>query len=278
MTSKAVRTKEKAEVIPVEISKINVSDWNVRKKGIKQEEINELADSIRAVGLIQPVELMKRAGEDRFDLIVGQRRYLAHKKLGWKTIRSMVVDRLDEDEAVIHSLVENMHRKELNHTDAARATTELYKRFNKDIEKVHRVTGLSQKRIRQYVYIDELASAETKQELRAGRVKPADVQRALRAAQGNIEKADKMLEMMKEYQLDKHQSGRLVEYGEDHPKWSAKKIFEEATKPRVEKSVVVPLRPKLRDGLQKAVESCRRGPDEIAAEALEDWLRRNDYL
>jgi ParB/RepB/Spo0J family partition protein len=235
-------------------------------------------DSIKAVGgLIQPVKLIRK-GADKFELFVGQRRFRAYEKLGWPKIPAIIIDKLDKDDAEIHSLIENVHRTELNHADAARATTELYKRYRKDEKKVSRVTGLSPQRVRQYVEIEEQASAKTKRKLREGRVEPVDVQRVIRAAQGNIGKADKMLEMMKKYQFDKHQKGRLVEYGETHPMWSASKIVEEAMRPRVEKSVVVPLAPKLRDGLQKAVDACRRNPDEIATEALEHWLKVNGYL
>jgi len=277
MNSKAIDNKKETPIIPVELSKIEISDSNVRKQGVEQD-IDELADSIKAVGgLIQPVKLIRK-GADKFELFVGQRRFRAYKKLGWPTIPAIVIDKLDKNEAMIHSLVENVHRTELNHADAARATTELYKRYGRDPKKVSRVTGLSPQRVTQYVEIEEQASKKTKQRLKLGEVEPADVQRVLRAAQGDIEKADEMLEMMKKYELDKYQKGRLAEYGEDHPKWSATKIVEEAIKPRVEKSVVVPLPPRLRDGLQKAVDACRRTPDEIAAEALEHWLKRNGYL
>jgi ParB family chromosome partitioning protein len=277
MVSKNIANREFSKIEPIEISKIEVSDFNVRKRGVKQD-IDELADSIKAIGLIQPVEVMKRPREDRFDLIIGQRRYLAYKKLGRKTIPAKVIDRLNRNDAVIRSLIENVHRVEVNHADAASATTEIYKRYGKKIEEVRSVTGLSARRIRQYVEIEEQASEKAKQMLKAGSVEPADVQRVIRAAQDDIAKADEMLEMMKEYQLDKHQKGRLVEYGEDHPRWSAKKIIQEAIKARVEKSVVVPLSPRLRDGLQKAVDACRRTPDEITAEALEHWLKVNMYL
>lgn len=265
------------QIIEIPLSKIKVSDFNVRKK-IDAQSIDELATSIKALGLIHPVEVMKRPREDKLDLIVGQRRYLAHKKLGKKTIRAVIIKRLDDNDSMIRSLVENVQRVEINPADAARATTALYKRYKKDVKKVSKVTGLSPQRVRQYVEIEEQASAKTKRKLRERKVEPADVQRVLRAAQGNIEKADEMLDMMKKYQLDKYQKGRLVEYGEDHPKWSATKIIQEAIKPRVEKSVVVPLSPKLRDGLQKAVDACRRTPDELTVEALEHWLKRNGYL
>jgi ParB family chromosome partitioning protein len=275
MVNKAIADEN--QIIEIPLSKIKVSDLNVRKK-IDTQSIYELAASIKALGLIHQVEVMKRPREDKFDLIVGQRRYLAHKKLGKKTIRAVIIKRLDDNDSLIRSLVENVQRVEINPADAARATTALYKRYKKDVKKVSNVTGLSPQRIRQYVEIEEQSSAKTKRKLRERKVQPADVQRVLRAAQGNIEKADEMLDMMNKYQLDKYQKGRLVEYGEDHPKWSAKKIIEEAIKPRVEKSVVVPLSPKLRDGLQKAVDACRKTPDEITAEALEHWLKVNMYL
>lgn len=274
MVNKTISNKP---VEPIKLSKIEVSDLNVRKLGADQE-LNELADSIKAVGLIQPVVVMKRPKEDKFDLIVGQRRYLAHRKLNRNVIPALVIDRLNQNDALIRSLVENVHRTELNHVDAAKATTTLYRKYGKNVKKVSRITGLSPQRVRQYVEIEEQASTKTKRKLRERKVKPADVQRVIRAAQGNIEKADEMLDMMEEYNLDKYQKGRLVEYGEDHPKWSAAKIIQESIKPRVEKSVVVPLSPRLRDGLQRAVDERRRTPDEITTEALEHWLKVNMYL
>jgi len=277
MVSNAIDNKNETPIVPVELSKIEISDSNVRKQGVEQD-IEELVDSIKAVGgLIQPVKLIRK-GADKFELFVGQRRYRAYEKLGWPKIPAIIIDRLGKDEATIHSLIENVHRTELNDADAARATTELYKHYKKDTKKVSRVTGLSPQRVRQYVEIEEQASTKTKQKLKEGKVKPVDVQRVLRAAQGEIVKADEMLDMMEKYQLDKYQKRRLVEYGEDHPRWSAAKIVEEAIKPRVEKSVIVPLSPKLRDGLQKAVDACRKLPDEITSEALEHWLRINGYL
>ena len=271
--------KEKSrEAIPIELSKIEISEQNVRKEGAEQE-LDELAESIKAVGLINPILVKRKSGaKDEFELIVGQRRYLAHKKLGRKFILAFVDDRMSEDDELIKSLVENVHRVEINHADAARATTALYKRFDKKIEKVKKVSGLSRRRIEQYVDIEEVASPATKRKLKEGKVKPADVQRVIRAAQRNMAKADEMLEMMEKYELDKYQKGRLVEYGEEHPTWSANKIVTESLKPIIERSVVVPLSPKLRDGLQRAVDSCKRGADEIAVEALGEWLRKNGYL
>lgn len=277
MVKKAKTPTTDPNIQPIPLNKIHVSESNVRKHGASQE-LDELAQSIESVGLLYPVEVMKRPGREDYELIIGQRRYLAHKKLGRKTILAYVVDRLSKEDAMIRSLVENVHRVDVNHADAAEATTALYKRLGRDINRVRQVTGLSPRRIQQYVYIYELASEKTKKKLKEQRVAPADVQRAIRAAKGNIEKADEMLEAMQKYKLDKYQKGRLVEYGEEHPGWPVQKIVKESLKPRIEKSVVVPLSPKLREGLQRAVDSRHKGPDEITLEALEHWLSRNGYL
>lgn len=264
-------------IVEIELTKIRVADENVRKHGADQD-LDDLADSIRAVGLLQPVLLTKRSGREQYELIVGQRRLLAHQKLGKKTIRAIVSEPMSKDEAIIRSLVENMHRVELNHADAAKATTALFKRLNGDVEAVSKATGLSARRVRQYVKIEELASDKTKQKLRANQVEPADVQRALEAAKGNISKADKLLDMMQEYKLDKHQKARLKEIGESKPHASAEAIFEEARKPQVRTSVVVPLPKRLQEGLAIAAKQLRTTCEQVVAQALEYWLQRNGYL
>lgn len=276
-TMTATSSDTPQEIVPLDMSKIDVSDLNVRKHGADQD-LDDLADSIRVVGLVQPVIVMRQPGKDRYELIVGQRRLLAHKILGKKTIQAIVIDPLSKNDALIRSLVENVHRVDLNHADAARAATELYRRLGKDVRAVSRATGLSPQRVRQYVKIEELTSEKTKQRLRDRDVSPRDVQRALEAARGNIDKADDLLDLMHEYKLDKHQKARLKEIGEASPGASAKTIFEKALKPGFEESVTVPLPTKLRDGLKHAARELKMTWEEVAAEALEDWLQKNGYL
>ena len=86
MVGKKISDEEIPPIVPIELQRIEVSDWNVRREGVERD-IDELADSIKAVGrLIQPVTVMKK-DTDRFELIVGQRRFRAYEKLGWPTIR-----------------------------------------------------------------------------------------------------------------------------------------------------------------------------------------------
>lgn len=264
-------------IVPIKLSDIEISDMNVRKSGAEQD-FDHLGESIRIVGLVQPVVVMKAEGSDKYELIVGQRRYMAYEKLGRKTIPAIVIEELSKNDALIRSLVENVHRVELNHADAAKAATLLYKRLGRDIKKVSKATGLSPYRVQQYVDIDELASEKTKHKLQKGTVTPKDVQRTLRAAKGNIEKADELLDMMEKYKLGVHQKNRLVAIGEAKPNASAKSIVEEALKPQRETSVIVPLPPKIQKALEAAAKDLRKSWEEVASDALENWLRGNGYL
>jgi len=265
------------QIHEIPLGEIKVCDTNVRHtetdKGLK-----ELAASIKQHGLLQPVSLRGEYGNPKYELIVGQRRYLAHKLLGRKRIKATFAGDLTDVQASIHSLAENMHRVELNHADAAEAVTALYVEFGRDERRVSRETGMSLQRVRQYIDIEERASDAMKQKLRSGDVKPVDVQRVLTAAAGNIEKADELLDKMQEYQLTSHQKKRVVEYGEEHPRASANTIVEQAQRPQVERKMLLKLPDAVRSGLQTAAEALSMDPDEVALQALEDWLSSKGFL
>jgi ParB family chromosome partitioning protein len=80
--------------------------------------IEELATSIKTKGLLQPI--IVRTKGDYFEIVAGNRRYLACKTLAWRKIICHVVD-LDDKEAFEISLVENIQRKALNPMDEALA-------------------------------------------------------------------------------------------------------------------------------------------------------------
>ncbi len=89
--------------------------------------IPELVDSIRKIGLLQPVVIrMNRGGN--FEIVSGCRRYTACKTLGWKKIRCVIVE-VTEKEAFEISLVENIQRSSLEPLEEARA----FKKYVLDI-------------------------------------------------------------------------------------------------------------------------------------------------
>lgn len=265
------------EIHDVEVKDINVSNLNVRLGNFK-EDLDELAESIKQYGLLQPIVLRGTFGNPPYDLIAGQRRFLAHQKLRKRKIRAVFSGVISDTEALILSLVENLQSVELNHADTARAITQLYNRFGKDEREVQKQTGLSIRKIRDYIDIESQSSAKMKKMLADGKVAAPDIKRALRAAQGEIAKAEKLLDIMSTYPLTKHQKKRVVEYGQEHARATAEKILQEAVKPRVEQSIIVSLPEVIRLGLEKATKALSQDPDEIVTEVLQFWLSEQGFI
>ena len=116
------------EVVSIPLSQINVSSLNTRKDlraGTEDSSIEDLSASIRERGLLSPVNV-KPLGDNRFDIIAGQRRFLACQLLGLTEILAIVREDLDDSQAVIISLIENVHRAEMNPIDKARAFQRIY--------------------------------------------------------------------------------------------------------------------------------------------------------
>lgn len=84
-----------------------------------EEEIRELAESIKVQGLLQPVLLRKKT--QGYELISGERRFRALRLLGNDTIPAIVKDRVTDTEMLEIALVENLQRENLNEIEKARA-------------------------------------------------------------------------------------------------------------------------------------------------------------
>jgi len=264
------------QIYEIPLKDIEIDKQNVRDAGTNGE-LEELADSIKKHGQLQPVMLRGKYGQPPYKLIIGQRRFLAHKIIPKKTIQATFSETITDVEAAIRSLAENMCRVELSYADAANAITALYKKFKHNERQVAKETGLSLQRVRRYIYVEERASSQTKADLRRGKVEPVDVQRALKAASDDIVKADKLLEIMKKYELDKYQKSRMVEYGETHPKASVEEIVKQARKPTVERAFIVRLSDRARKALIDAAEELSMSPDEVATRAVEEWLSSKGF-
>ncbi len=261
----------------IEVKNIDVSPLNVRVENTLTD-IDELAASIKKHGLLQPVVLLGSLGKTPYKLIAGQRRLLAHKKLGLKEIRAVFVGNLTSEQSTLRSLVENLQRVDLNHADTARAITSLYKRYKKDEWRVQRETGLSIQRVRDYIAIDEQATPEMMRKLALKKVTIVDIKRAIRASLGDATKAEAILGMMEKYPLNKYQKNRVVEYAMQHRNATASKIIEEAMRPRVEQSIMVSLPDVVRAGLDKATKKLAKDAEDIITDVLEQWLNNQGFL
>lgn len=115
------------------------------RKTFDDESIDELAQSIKTYGIIQPLSVRKM-GENRYELVAGERRLRAAKKLGIEEVPVIVVDITDKDSAAI-ALLENLQRENLNFIEEAEAYYNLIKEHSYTQEQLANTIGKKQSTI-----------------------------------------------------------------------------------------------------------------------------------
>ena len=113
---------------------------NQPRRVFDEEKINELAGSIEASGMLQP--LVVRATDGGYELIAGERRLRAAKRLGLSEVPIIVHETADPNSLLL-ALVENLQREDLNPIEEAAAFAELQERFNLTQEQVAERVGRS---------------------------------------------------------------------------------------------------------------------------------------
>lgn len=115
----------KKDIVSVSLSKIRPNPYQPRED-YSDAEIVGLVDSIKSKGVIQPI-VVRKAG-NVFELVCGERRYRAAKKVGLKRIPVVIKD-LQDREVLELALIENLQRKDLNPIEEARAYNRLTQEF-----------------------------------------------------------------------------------------------------------------------------------------------------
>lgn len=128
---------KEAETLAVEAIETNPHQ---PRKYFSEESIDELAESIQAVGVLQPL-LIKKDGDINL-LIAGERRLRAAKKAGLKKVPVRFID-VDEEEGDRISLIENVQREDLNPMEEAEAYETLRKKYKYTQEKIAGLVGKS---------------------------------------------------------------------------------------------------------------------------------------
>ena len=159
--------------IPVDA--IEVSDFNTRKNiadGQHDSTIRDLAASIEQQGLINPIQVLRRP-DGTYALIAGQRRLLAFRELGRKTIPAFVLEELSPASATALSLTENFHRADMNPIDKAQGFRQLVDAYG-SIPAAAKATGASQSTVRRYIRLLNLAP-ELRDQLASGEARSTEV-------------------------------------------------------------------------------------------------------
>src|ERR1022692_1326534 len=106
---------------------------------VDEPALRELADSIKATGVLQPITVRAIPG-GRFQLIAGERRWLASQQAGKATIPA-IVRQVSDEQAMEMTIVENLQREDLNPMEQARAFERLSREFKLTQEQMAKRTG-----------------------------------------------------------------------------------------------------------------------------------------
>jgi ParB family chromosome partitioning protein len=254
----------------IPIADIKVSEANVRK-GDVEEGLEELANSIEEIGLQQPVVVYERDG--KYHLIIGQRRYLACKQLGWKKIPALIRPVPDETQAAIISFSENIHRLDLDYRDKMRVAVELLSKMG-SAKKVATALGVTEQTVKNY--IGYAAVPETLKEMvDNGRISATTATRIARSVpdeQEAIGIAEKVIE-----EPTSERRRLIIDVAKENPGKKASEIVKLSKKKKFS-TITLNLTPRIANALETACRDYGGEPVDIANEALEEWLGKRGFL
>ena len=132
-------------------NKINISDLSRNKYQPRihfdEEKLNELANSIKKNGIIQPIAVREdKVDPGRYQIVAGERRWLAAQKAGLHEIPIIILD-LDDNEALEVAIVENIQRDDLNIIEEAKGYQRLHDEFGYDHDKIAKFMSKSRSHI-----------------------------------------------------------------------------------------------------------------------------------
>ncbi len=125
-------------VVPVD--QLSAGELNPRQE-FREDELTELADSIRQKGLVQPL-IVRERGEGGYEIVAGERRWRASQRAGLHMV-PVIVRSLSDQEVLELAIIENVQRADLNAIEEASGYRELIERFAYTQDKLSDVIGKS---------------------------------------------------------------------------------------------------------------------------------------
>ncbi|HEX9255827.1 MAG TPA: ParB/RepB/Spo0J family partition protein [Candidatus Angelobacter sp.] len=138
------------------IDSIDANPYQTRRR-INEAALEELAESIRASGVVQPV-VLRPGPNGRFQLVAGERRWHASKRAGKTTIPA-VIRQISNEQAMEITIIENLQREDLNPIEQARAFERLSREFGLTQEQIAVRTGKDRTSIANFIRLRKLPEA-----------------------------------------------------------------------------------------------------------------------
>ena len=254
------------------LESLDISEVNVRKSEITAD-LDELAKSLDQFGLHQPI-VVEPKGE-RFAIVVGQRRYLAAKQLGWDQMPALVLSQpLERVQATLFSLSENIQRRDLSAQDKADACLYLRGELG-SVSAVATALGVTSQTVRKW-----LGYAAVPDAIKAlVQPKGLTVPQAIRIAQHvEDEQTATDIALIVAAKPIKEERDRVLESIAELPGRSMETIFRRAEEKRQQKHIHFILTESSAQAIDEAARNQSTEADEIAMSATIQWLQDNKYL
>ena len=143
-----------SQEVPVDL--IDANPFQTRRR-VREDALNELTDSIRATGVVQPI-VLRPAPNGRYQLVAGERRWMASKRAG-KTTVPAIVRQISNEQALEITIIENLQREDLNPIEQARAFERLSREFGLTQEQIATRTGKDRASIANFIRLLKLPMA-----------------------------------------------------------------------------------------------------------------------
>jgi ParB family transcriptional regulator, chromosome partitioning protein len=261
----------------IPLADLVIGKGQVRVKDVGKE-LDELAESIQVMGLLEPIVVAPADKLGKYEILTGQRRYLAHKQLKMPTIAAAILsEKVDESMAKAISVTENLVRRDISQKEKIDACTALYKKYG-SFAAVRDATGLNYDTVRQYVKYDRLVP-QLKKLVDEGAV---DVKVALRAQDAasvtgttNAKDAVKLAKEMSG--MSGVQQQRIVEDRESNPDTPVDDVIEGAKTGAKITQIVVTLSAEAHRSLQAFAKSEGQNQDDAAATLIQEALEQKGF-
>ncbi len=153
----AIENQNELQYLP--LSSLHQGVYQPRKE-MAQDALDELAESIRTQGVIQPL-IVRKKGLKEYEIIAGERRFRASKMAGLKQLPCLVRE-LDDQSASAIALIENIQREDLNAMEEAQALHRLVQEFSLTHQQLAEILGKSRASITNLLRLNGLESCVKK--------------------------------------------------------------------------------------------------------------------
>ena len=268
----------------VEYREIPLDDLRIGKGQVRTQdpgkEVEELAKSIEVQGLLQPIVVCEARETGKWEILTGQRRFLAHKMLKREHIPAAILDqRVEEAEAKAISITENLIRRKLSGKELKDGVLYLYK-FYGSIKDVAEATGLPREKVSNNVkyprLLPELKEMVDNQSIDVNTAVKAQDAAADSFGDPNPELAIKLAKEMNE--MTGFQQKRIVRERKRHPGRSVEDVIEHAKSGSSVIQIITTVTKDTHTAIQQFAKEEGTNQDEAVATLIDEALLSRGFL